>query len=442
MLNTFILIALIATNAFFAAAEMAIISINDTKIKVMADEGHKKALRLVKILETPTEFLSTIQVGITLAGFMSSAIASATFSDDVSLFLLKYIPTTKEVLTPVVMVLITLAISYLSLVFGELVPKRVAMHFSEKIAFGTSGVILVVGKVTKPLVRLLSFSTKTVLRLLGIDPNVQPEKITEEEIRMMVDVGEEKGTIRETEKEMINNIFEFDNTEVADIMTHRTDVAGIEVESSLEEVKKILLEEQFTRFPVYEDSIDHIVGTIHLKDIMRFMDTDQKSFSLKKIMRKPYFVPDSKHLDELFFELQKNRTHFAIVIDEYGGTAGIVTIEDLIEEILGDIEDEYDEEENEFVKLNANTYDVSGSIELDELDENAALNLSKEDLEDYDTLSGLLIAQLGRIPNEKEVIELTYNNIRFKILKVEDKVINRVRVIKSKSKKSKKDVSE
>lgn len=442
MLNTFILIALIATNAFFAAAEMAIISINDTKIKVMADEGHKKALRLVKILETPTEFLSTIQVGITLAGFMSSAIASATFSDDVSLFLLKYIPTTKEVLTPVVMVLITLAISYLSLVFGELVPKRVAMHFSEKIAFGTSGVILVVGKVTKPLVRLLSFSTKTVLRLLGIDPNVQPEKITEEEIRMMVDVGEEKGTIRETEKEMINNIFEFDNTEVADIMTHRTDVAGIEVESSLEEVKKILLEEQFTRFPVYEDSIDHIVGTIHLKDIMRFMDTDQKSFNLKKIMRKPYFVPDSKHLDELFFELQKNRTHFAIVIDEYGGTAGIVTIEDLIEEILGDIEDEYDEEENEFVKLNANTYDVSGSIELDELDENAALNLPKEDLEDYDTLSGLLIAQLGRIPNEKEVIELTYNNIRFKILKVEDKVINRVRVIKSKSKKSKKDVSE
>lgn len=442
MLNTFILIALIATNAFFAAAEMAIISINDTKIKVMADEGHKKALRLVKILETPTEFLSTIQVGITLAGFMSSAIASATFSDDVSLFLLKYIPTTKEVLTPVVMVLITLAISYLSLVFGELVPKRVAMHFNEKIAFGTSGVILVVGKVTKPLVRLLSFSTKTVLRLLGIDPNVQPEKITEEEIRMMVDVGEEKGTIRETEKEMINNIFEFDNTEVADIMTHRTDVAGIEVESSLEEVKKILLKEQFTRFPVYEDSIDHIVGTIHLKDIMRFMDTDQKSFSLKKIMRKPYFVPDSKHLDELFFELQKNRTHFAIVIDEYGGTAGIVTIEDLIEEILGDIEDEYDEEENEFVKLNANTYDVSGSIELDELDENAALNLPKEDLEDYDTLSGLLIAQLGRIPNEKEVIELTYNNIRFKILKVEDKVINRVRVIKSKSKKSKKDVSE
>ncbi len=441
MLNTFILIALIATNAFFAAAEMAIISINDTKIKVMADEGHKKALRLVKILETPTEFLSTIQVGITLAGFMSSAIASATFSDSVTAYLVKYIPVSEDALTPIVMVLITLSIAYVSLVFGELVPKRVAMHFSEKIAFGTSGVILVVGKVTKPLVRLLSFSTKTILRILGIDPNVQPEKITEEEIRMMVDVGEEKGTIRETEKEMINNIFEFDNTEVADIMTHRTDVAGIDVESSLEEVKKILLEEQFTRFPVYEDSIDHIVGTIHLKDIMRYMDAEHTNFNLKKVMRKPYFVPDSKHLDELFFELQKNRTHFAIVIDEYGGTAGIVTIEDLIEEILGDIEDEYDEEENEFVKINANTYDVSGSIELDELDERAALNLPSEDLEDYDTLSGLLIAQLGRIPNEKEQIEINYNNMRFKILKVEDKVINRVRVIKTKVKKTKKDAS-
>lgn len=440
MLNSLILLILIAINAFFSASEMAIISLNDTKIKVMADEGHKKALRLVKVLETPTEFLSTIQIGITLAGFMSSAIASATFSGDVTVFLMKYIPVVEEVLTPIVMVLITLGISYISLVFGELVPKRIAMNHSEKLAFATSGVILVVGNITKPIVHLLSFSTNTVLRLIGIDPKQQPEEITEEEIRMMVDVGEEKGTIRETEKEMINNIFEFDNTEVSDIMTHRTDVAGIDVESSLEEVKHILLEQQYTRFPVYEDSIDHVVGTIHLKDLLRYMDSSiDHDFNLRKIMRKPYFVPDSKHLDELFFELQKNRTHFAVVIDEYGGTAGIVTIEDLIEEILGDIEDEYDVEENEFIKLNAHTYDVSGSIELEELVEKAKLLLPDEDLEDYDTLSGLLIAQLGRIPNEKEVIELTYNNIRFKILSVEDKVIQRVRVIKPKHKSEEKD---
>lgn len=440
MLNSLILLILIAINAFFSASEMAIISLNDTKIKVMADEGHKNALRLVKVLETPTEFLSTIQIGITLAGFMSSAIASATFSGDVTVFLMKYIPVVEEVLTPIVMVLITLGISYISLVFGELVPKRIAMNHSEKLAFATSGVILVVGNITKPIVHLLSFSTNTVLRLIGIDPKQQPEEITEEEIRMMVDVGEEKGTIRETEKEMINNIFEFDNTEVSDIMTHRTEVAGIDVESSLEEVKHILLEQQYTRFPVYEDSIDHVVGTIHLKDLLRYMDSSiDHDFNLRKIMRKPYFVPDSKHLDELFFELQKNRTHFAVVIDEYGGTAGIVTIEDLIEEILGDIEDEYDVEENEFIKLNAHTYDVSGSIELEELVEKAKLLLPDEDLEDYDTLSGLLIAQLGRIPNEKEVIELTYNNIRFKILSVEDKVIQRVRVIKPKHKSEEKD---
>lgn len=438
MLNTLILLSLIAINAFFAAAEMAIISLNDTKIKVMADEGHKKAKSLVKILSTPTEFLSTIQVGITLAGFMSSAIASATFSDDLSELMIQYIPLSLEVITPIVMVVITLIISYLSLVFGELVPKRVAMHHSEKIAFATSGIILSVGKISKPLVHLLTFSTKSILKLLGIDPNIQPDKITEEEIRMMVDVGEEKGTIRETEKEMINNIFEFDNKEVADIMTHRTDVIGIDVESSLEEVKHIILDEQYTRFPVYEDSIDQVVGTIHLKDLLRYMDNSPQAlkFNLRKIMRKPYFVPDSKHLDELFFELQKNRTHFAVVIDEYGGTAGIVTIEDLIEEILGDIEDEYDEDENEFVKINANTFEVSGSIELDELIEKAHLHVLDDDLEDYDTLSGLLIAQLGRIPDKKEVIELSYNHVRFKILGIEDKVITRVRVIKTKVKKN------
>lgn len=435
MIETLILLALIAINAFFSATEMAFISLNDTKIRVMADDGHVKAIRIATILSTPTKFLSTIQIGITLAGFMSSAIASATFSDQVGLFLIKYIPISEDLMIPLVMVLITLIMSYLSLVFGELVPKRVAMHYSEKIAFSTSGVLLFVGKITLPIVHLLSFSTTLVLKLLGIDPSDQPEKVTEEEIRMMVDVGEEKGTIRETEKEMINNIFEFDNKEAAEIMTHRTDVVGIDVESSLVEVKHILLKEQYTRFPVYEDSIDHVVGTVHLKDLLRYMDTDSnEDFKLNEIMRKPYFVPDSKHLDELFFELQKNRTHFAVVIDEYGGTAGIVTIEDLIEEILGDIEDEYDEEDYDFVQVNSITYDVAGSIELDELEDKAELGLPYSDLEDYDTLSGLLIAQLGRIPDESEEIDLVYNNVHFKILSVKDKVIDRIRVIKPEQK--------
>ena len=435
MIQALILIALIATNAFFAASEMALITLNNTKIKIMADDGHKKAQQLVRILASPTEFLSTIQIGITLAGFMASAIASVSFSDALVEQLMLVLPFNQSVIQPVVMLLITLSLSYVSLVFGELVPKRLAMNYAESIAFASSGILLWIGKITLPFVRLLSFSTRTLLRLFGINSDEQPEKITEEEIRMMVDVGEEKGTIRETEKEMINNIFEFDNKEVADIMTHRTDVSGIDVESSLDEVKTIILDQQYTRFPVYEDNIDHIIGMIHLKDLLKYIDVKStETFDLRKLMRKPYFVPDSKHLDELFFELQKNRTHFAVVIDEYGGTAGIVTIEDLIEEILGDIEDEYDEEDVDLRQISTHVYEALGSMELEDLNERAELNLPESDLEDYDTLSGLLIAQIGRIPDDHEVIEILYHDIRFKVLKIEDKVIDKVRVIKAKQK--------
>lgn len=435
LIQALILIALIATNAFFAASEMALITLNDNKIKIMADDGHKKAQQLVCILASPTEFLSTIQIGITLAGFMASAIASVSFSDVLVDKMTTLLPLDQSIIQPVVMLMITLSLSYVSLVFGELVPKRLAMNYAESIAFASAGALLWIGKLTLPFVRLLSFSTRTLLKLFGINSDEQPEKVTEEEIRMMVDVGEEKGTIRETEKEMINNIFEFDNKEVVDIMTHRTDVSGIDVESTLDEVKTIILDQQYTRFPVYEDNIDHIIGMIHLKDLLKYIDVKSTEvFDLRKLMRKPYFVPDSKHLDELFFELQKNRTHFAVVIDEYGGTAGIVTIEDLIEEILGDIEDEYDEEDTDFYQINNNVFEVLGSMELEELNERAELNLPDSDLEDYDTLSGLLIAQIGRIPDDHEVIEILYHNIRFKVLKIEDKVIDRVRVIKAKQK--------
>lgn len=431
MIQTLVLFALIAINAFFAAAEMALISLNDTKIKVMADEGLKKAQQLLTILSTPTEFLSTIQIGITLAGFLASAIASVSFSEGLIEWLQHWLPLSTDLLRSIVMVALTLVLSYVSLVFGELVPKRIAMNHAESIAFAVSGTLLVISKLTQPFVHLLTFSTKTVLRLLGMNPDQQPEEVTEEEIRMMVDVGEEKGTIRETEKEMINNVFEFDNKEAQDIMTHRTDVVGLSISAPLDQIKEILFEQQYTRFPVYENDIDHIVGMIHLKDLLKYMDgSDKTSFNLSKIMRKPYFVPESKKLDELFFELQKNRTHFAVVIDEYGGTAGIVTIEDLIEEILGEIEDEYDVDEKEITQIGALTYDVLGSVDLEDLEEVAHLGLALEDFEDYDTLSGLLVSQLGRIPLDHETIDLVYRDVHFKVLKIEDKVISKVRIIK------------
>lgn len=428
MTAVFLLIILTGVNAFFTASEMAFITINDNKIRFLADEGDLKAKKVLLVLETPTRFLSTIQIGVTLAGFLASAFASDQFSEPLVKILLNYISIDEDVIKTISVVIITLLLSYITLVFGELVPKRIAMSKAEPIAFGVVGILRVISIVALPFVNFLSFTTNSVLRLFGFNPDEEPNQVTEEEIRMMVDVGEEKGTIRETEKEMINNIFEFDNKLVSEVMTHRREISGIPVEATLAEVKKILKNEQYTRFPIYDDSIDNIVGIVHLKDLLKYYDQARtKSFSLQKIMRKPYFVPESKHIDELFFELQKNNTHFAVVIDEYGGTAGIITIEDLIEEIVGDISDEYDEDEKLIAQISENTYDLNASIELEELEERCGVDLPNED---YDTLSGFLIGLLGRIPLNHEQIDLEYEGILFKVLKIEDKRIIKVRMVK------------
>ena len=428
MTAVFLLIILTGVNAFFTASEMAFITINDNKIRFLADEGDLKAKKVLLVLETPTRFLSTIQIGVTLAGFLASAFASDQFSEPLVKILVNYISLDEDVIKTISVIIITLLLSYITLVFGELVPKRIAMSKAEPIAFGVVGILRVISIVALPFVNFLSFTTNSVLRLLGFNPDEEPNQVTEEEIRMMVDVGEEKGTIRETEKEMINNIFEFDNKLVSEIMTHRREISGIPLEATLAEVKKILKNEQYTRFPIYDESIDNIVGIVHLKDLLKYYDQARtKSFSLQKIMRKPYFVPESKHIDELFFELQKNNTHFAVVIDEYGGTAGIITIEDLIEEIVGDISDEYDEDEKLITQISENTFDLNASIELDELEERCSVNLPDED---YDTLSGFLIGILGRIPLNHEQIDLEYEGILFKILKIEDKRIIKVRMVK------------
>lgn len=428
MTAVFLLIILTGVNAFFTASEMALITINDNKIRFLADEGDLKAKKVLLVLETPTRFLSTIQIGVTLAGFLASAFASDQFSEPLVKILLNYISIDEDVIKTISVVIITLLLSYITLVFGELVPKRIAMSKAEPIAFGVVGILRVISIVALPFVNFLSFTTNSVLRLFGFNPDEEPNQVTEEEIRMMVDVGEEKGTIRETEKEMINNIFEFDNKLVSEVMTHRREISGIPVEATLAEVKKILKNEQYTRFPIYDDSIDNIVGIVHLKDLLKYYDQVRtKTFSLQKIMRKPYFVPESKHIDELFFELQKNNTHFAVVIDEYGGTAGIITIEDLIEEIVGDISDEYDEDEKLIAQISENTYDLNASIELEELEERCGVDLPNED---YDTLSGFLIGLLGRIPLNHEQIDLEYEGILFKVLKIEDKRIIKVRMVK------------
>lgn len=423
-----LLMLLVALNAFFAATEIALISLNDNKIRYMAEEGNKKASLLIKILGEPSKFLATIQIGITLAGFLASAFAADTFAGPlVELIKKTNLPISETVLKNVSVILITIILSYFTLVFGELVPKRLAMKKAESISFFVVTPLRALSTITSPFVKLLTVSTNFIVRLFGIDPAAEEEMVTEEEIRMLVDVGEEKGAIDESEKEMINNIFEFDNKVVSDIMTHRTEIVGIPTSASIKDIIEIVKSAKFTRYPVYEDNIDDIIGILNIKDLIQLTE-DRNQFDLNQIIRQPYYVPASKKADELFRELQSTKTHMAVVIDEYGGTAGIVTIEDLLEEIVGNIFDEYDEEEKEFEKLDENTFIISGVTSLDRVTEVLDVDLP---VDDYDTLSGFIIGQLGRIPEEGETPEVEFEEIVFKVEKVEEKRIARVKACKT-----------
>ncbi len=427
-----VLFVLIILNAFFAASEIALISLNDNKVKLMAEEGDKKAIQIEKLLKEPSKFLATIQIGITLAGFLASAFAADSFAGRlVDVIKSTGVQIPEVWLKNISVILITVILSYFTLVLGELVPKRIAMKKAEPISAFVVGPINLLSFLTSPFVKLLTLSTNFFVRLVGIDPNQDDRNITEEEIRMMIDMGEEKGTIDHSEKEMINNIFEFDNKIVTDIMTHRTDIVAIPMDASLSEIVSIISEEGFTRFPVYEDGIDNIVGILHAKDIIQYIDcdkVDKEGFQLEKIIRTPYYVPSSKITDDLFKELQRNKVHMAIIIDEYGGTAGIVTIEDLIEEIVGNIFDEYDEEEKNFEKQDETTFIINGIIDLDLVEDFFNIKLP---VDEYDTLSGFVIGQLGRIPEEGEQPEIEYNGLIFKVDEIEEKRISKVKVCKA-----------
>jgi putative hemolysin len=428
-LQIFFLLVLIGINAFFAASEIAIISVNAQKIRKQAEEGDKKAQLLQNLVSEPSRFLATIQVGVTLAGLLASAVAAESFSDNLSRWFRSFgLALDETVITLIAVIVITLVLSYFQLVLGELVPKRLAMQKPEQISRFAVAPICLLAKVAAPFVKFLSISTNLVIKLFGGNPALNEEKISEEEIRLMVEVGQEKGVIQTTEKEMINNIFEFDNTAVSEVMTHRTDVIALPLDATLDEVTNIVVNEKFSRIPVYDETIDNIVGILHVQDLIPVLRGNAKtSFSLKKIIRNAYMVPSSKKTDELFKELQKNKTHLAVIIDEYGGTAGIVTIEDLIEEIVGNIFDEHDEEIKEVERIDNRTFMVEGLVGLGIVNELLEVELPEGD---YDTLGGFVIAQLDRIPGEDEKPVVEYHNIVFQVEAVEERRIAKVKIIK------------
>lgn len=418
MAQIIVLAILILVNAFFAATEIAFISINDAKIEKQAKEGNKKAKQIRKMLKEPSKFLATIQIGITLAGFLSSAFAADAFADDLAPVLESLIPLGLSVWKSISIIIITMILSYFSLVFGELVPKRLAMRNSEKIAFGTIGIVRAISVVTAPFVKLLTASTNGISKIFGIS-ETDEETVTEEEIRMMIDVGEEKGSIEEEERELINNVFEFNDKVVSEIMIHRKDIYAIDINSDVDHILKDLNEYKYSRIPVYEDNIDNIVGLLFIKDLIANINKKEK-VKISNLLREAYFVSENKQINELFRDLQRNKHQIAIVLDEYGGTAGLVTMEDIIEELVGNIFDEYDDEEKEYEKIDDNTYMISGSVSIHDL--RKILNVEIPEGE-YDTLSGYLIEELGRIPSDDEKPIIETDKVTYKIEDYEDKRI-------------------
>ncbi len=422
-----VLIILILLNAYFAATEIAFISLNDAKIEKNAKEGNKKAKQILKMLKTPSKFLATIQIGITLAGFLSSAFASDAFADKLAPILNNLIPSISlEVWRGISILLITIILSFFTLVFGELVPKRLAMKYYEKISYATIGVIRAISIITAPFVKLLTFSTNIVSKLFGVG-EAEEEVVTEEEIKMMIAEGEEKGTIERGEKQLLNNVFEFNDIIVSEIMTPRTDMYAIDINKNLREMLDEIDEFKYSRIPVYNESIDDIEGVLFVKDILKPLK-DNEEIDIRKIIREPYFIPESKDIDELFKEMQQNKVQMAIVIDEYGGTAGLITMEDIIEELVGNIFDEYDEEELDIKKIDENTYIVNGMITSYELKKIFDVELPEGD---YETLSGYLLDKLGRIPEEDEHPVIEDENLTYRVEEIEDRRIKYVKVCRN-----------
>ena len=408
-------------NAFFAGAEMAVVSVNKNRIKVLADEGSKRAALLQTLFEDSTKFLSTIQVAITLAGFFSSASAATGISQVLGGWIAQFgIPYSNTI----AVVVVTIILSYFTLVFGELVPKRIALQKAEAFSLFVVQPIYIISKILSPFIKLLSLSTNGFLHLIGMKTENLEEAVSEEEIKKMLETGSENGVFNEIEKEMINSIFSFDDKTAKDVMVPRREVFAIDIEEPLEKILDEILETRHSRIPVDEEQIDNIIGILQVKDVM--IEARKKSFEevdIRALLKEAFFVPDGKSTDELFREMQKTKNRMAVLIDEYGGVSGILTVEDLVEEVMGEITDEHEEEVVELQKIGEKEYLLDGSILIEELNEKLNLKLETEN---YDTLSGYLIEELGYIPKDSGQCELDADGVHFKILEVKEKRIRKV----------------
>ena len=389
---------LIFLNAFFAATEIAVISINEKKVRALAEEGDKKAAKMLKIIEEPTRFLSTIQIGITLAGFLGSAFAADNFAEGFSAKIIKTFSISEKytsTVNTVSVVLITIILSYFTLILGELVPKRIAMKHKEKLANGVCGIISFLAAALRPIIWFLTVSTNAVLRLIGIDPREKDEPVSEEDIVLMLDAGADEGSLNENDIEYIKNVFKLDTLTAENVMTSRESIVSVSLDSTDKEIMEIIDEEGYSRIPVFDDDIDHIVGILHTRDYL--IKRTEPDFDLKSMLHQPEYVPETVSLDSLFKDMQKTHTHMVIVVNEYGETAGIVTMEDILEELVGEIWDERDEEITEFSKIGENTYRVLSTASIEDFKE--FFSIDDDELKtDSTTVNGWLTEMAGSIP--------------------------------------------
>ena len=419
-----ILVLLTAVNAFFAGAEMAVVSVNKNKIHRLAEQGNKNAALIERLMEDSTVFLSTIQVAITLAGFFSSASAATGIAQVLAGKMNELgIPYSQSIAQTGV----TIILAYFTLVFGELVPKRIALQKAEGFSLLCVRPIYYISKVMKPFIMLLSFSTSTVLKLVGMHSESLEEEVSEEEIKSLLEQGSETGVFNEIEKEMITSIFSFDDKRAKEVMVPRQDMVAVDLEDPVEEYIDEILESMHSRIPVYEGEIDNIIGILSMKDFMiKAKETSFTEVDIRAIMREPFFVPENQKTDVLFREMQKNRTKVAILVDEYGGVSGMVTMEDLVEEIVGDIQDEHEDEEPEISEIEPHkVYKVMGYVQLFDLNEELHLHIEST----CDTLSGYLIEQLGYIPHAEDLpLTVETEEADYEVMEMDDRVIQWVKL--------------
>jgi len=421
-----LVLVLIAINAFFSMSEIAVVTLNDNKLERLVAEGNKKARRVRKFKKNISRFLSVTQLSVTLAAYLAAAVVAQSFTEPLLDALQVRVPENVQSIVALGITLgITLLLTYISLVLGELIPRRVGMKYPQKVALGVSVALGISSAILRPAVWMVSASANGILRLFGFDPDAGDSAVTEEDIRMMVDAGGETGVIEEAQQEMIQNIFDFDEMHVAEIMTHRTEIIGVEADQPLETLVQTAIEEGVSRLPVFEGDMDDVIGVVYVKDLLKYIGTPLPGAVLREVMRPAVFVPETKRCDELFAEMTAQKVQIAIVVDEYGGTAGLVTLEDILESIVGNIQDEYDDEQEEILQVDERTFRLEGSTGMDEVEELVGVALPEGD---YDTVAGFVINELGYLPQPGDHPEVVFEHLRFEVEQVEDKRIVAIKV--------------